>query len=574
MNLNSQYSFYPLQPDNPSDQDRHFLSQYALSERGRPEDLNFIIKLLSPPPAITNYARPGEFKNLRVGIIGGGLAGMAAAFELRKLGFDITVYDALQDRIGGRVYTYYFDREKTLYHEFGAMRIPVTHETVWHYLKLFNLPTRPFIHYNPNGYVYLRKTRVRNDREGLNVMRYIYPKYCLNQWERNTSWQKIMGMGMDNHLLYAAPEERAEILQVKPCYSRRALLWSDNSNIRMMESAGLSQDAISLVSNFAPLLTQNLYRSYIDYIQESYPVDLSYLYEIPGGLVKLSEAFYDSFIAPDTSRYYGDIEPAQLGRVSFKPGCWVNGIYYDKFNKKVELKYRQLDTNDNLEEKFDYIICAIPFSTLRTMDIDPLFSGMKMRAIKEVNYTPSQKTLMLCRERFWEKDGIVGDSSITDLPIASIWYPSDHAKYINEPANAANQLKNLPVNEPGVIIGSYNFNLDTTRLTNQPDEMREREVKREVETVHGLPEGCLDRVVQDIKTLNWDQQPTFRGALSFFETEQKRIFSYCMAVPEYNNRVFFAGEHISAVHRWMQGALQSGMQAANDLAGACIEVDK
>jgi len=42
-----------------------------------------------------------------------------------------------------------------------------------------------------------------------------------------------------------------------------------------------------------------------------------------------------------------------------------------------------------------------------------------------------------------------------------------------------------------------------------------------------------------------------------------------MALPEYNERIFFAGEHISAVHRWMQGALQSGMQAANDLAYAC-----
>jgi monoamine oxidase len=41
-----------------------------------------------------------------------------------------------------------------------------------------------------------------------------------------------------------------------------------------------------------------------------------------------------------------------------------------------------------------------------------------------------------------------------------------------------------------------------------------------------------------------------------------------MTKPEYGGRVFFAGEHISALHRWMQGALQTGMQAACDLAKA------
>jgi monoamine oxidase len=41
-----------------------------------------------------------------------------------------------------------------------------------------------------------------------------------------------------------------------------------------------------------------------------------------------------------------------------------------------------------------------------------------------------------------------------------------------------------------------------------------------------------------------------------------------MILPEYDNRVFMAGDHISAIHRWMQGALQSGMIAANQLAMA------
>ena len=164
---------------------------------------------------------------------------------------------------------------------------------------------------------------------------------------------------------------------------------------------------------------------------------------------------------------------------------------------------------------------------------------------------------------------LLGGSSITDLPISSIWFPSDHAKYINSPTGALNQLKNLPWKQPGVLIGSYNFNLDTTRLTNLPEDKLFEEMKREIEMVHGLQLGYLDNIVEGFKTVNWDKQPTIRGALSFFSPEQKRIFSYGMTLPEYNNRIFFAGEHISAVHRWMQGALQSGMQAANNIAVAC-----
>lgn len=556
MNINSQYQLYPSQPDNPTDLDRRSLLYDALVLKGWPQDLNIITGIMSPPPDITYLAKPGQFKDKKVAVIGGGLAGLSSAFELRKLGFDITILEAIKDRIGGRIYTYYFDRSKTLYHEFGAMRIPVSHETVWHYLKLFKLPTRPFIQYNPNGYVYLRNTRVRNDPDGFNVMQNIYPKYNLTRSERLTNWQKLFYIGTDSHLLNASSYERAEIIQVKPAYTARTLLWSDRSSINLMEAAGLSQDAISLVSNFLPLLYSNLYNSFIDYIQESYPANLIYLYEIPGGMTRLPLAFYNSFskIRPDE---YDGIPADCLGKVRYKAGCWVNGIRMDCSSQQVVLDYTDTTTMINKRECFDYIICTIPFSSLRNVKIDPLFSDIKMRAIREVNYISSQKTLLLCRERFWEKDGINGGGSYTDLPIASIWYPSDHVQ---------NQNKSEKLwREPGVLVGSFNFNLDTTRLTNQPKGRQFNEIKREIEEVHGLNQGYLDGIVADHKTVNWDEQPTIRGALCFFSPEQKRFFSYGMALPEYNGRVFFAGEHISAVHRWMQGALQTGMLAANSL---------
>lgn len=145
---------YNKQPSNPSDEQRYDLLKDALREAGRQEDYTNILKLLNPPPDILNYSYPGEFKGLKIGIIGGGLAGMSAAFELRKLGCNITIFDAEENRIGGRVHTHYFDEHKKLYGEFGAMRIPVAHQTTWHYLNIFELSTEPFIQNNPNAYMF------------------------------------------------------------------------------------------------------------------------------------------------------------------------------------------------------------------------------------------------------------------------------------------------------------------------------------------------------------------------------------------------------------------------------------
>ncbi|OJU15304.1 MAG: amine oxidase [Clostridiales bacterium 43-6] len=558
LNLNSRFSFYPPQPNNPTEVERDYLTKYALGESGRVEDFPYIKKLLSPPPGITSLGKPGSMKGKTVGIIGGGLGGLSAAFELRKMGFDITVYDALKDRVGGRVYTYYFDEGKKYYGEMGPMRIPVSHNTVWHYINLFGLSTKPFIQYDPNAYVFLRNIRVRNDRNGENVQKYIYPKYHLSDQERKQPWQELFYEGIETPILEATPKERTEILTVKPAYDNKTLWWDYHSNMQFMEER-LTQEAISLVTNFSPLLSGSLYKGYIDFIQEVYPVSLSYLYEIPGGIQQLPNSFYQSFFNDNPPEYQG-IAKESLGRVNYCAGEYVDAISENR-DGKVLLRHRNVDTHQAVVHEFDYVVCAIPFSTLRDVAIEPLFSDMKMRAIKELNYITAQKTAMLFNERFWEKEGIVGGASYTDLPVSSLWYPSDHSKFVSSEENSP--FSRLP-DEPGVTL-AYNFNLDAVRMTNNYCDDILSNTLYDVERVHGLKPGYLDTIISGFKYVNWDKEPTFRGSLCFFTPEQKRLFSYPVTMPEYNGKVFFAGEHISGVHRWMEGAFQSGMKAANDL---------
>lgn len=549
--------------NNPTDKERHDLVRYALAERKRLVDFNSLITLLGPPPEITNIAPPGSFKNLKVGIIGGGPAGLATAFELRKLGYDITIFEALEDRIGGRIYTYYFDKEKKYYGELGAMRIPVTHEVAWHYINLFKLPTRPFVQSNENAFIYAKNVRVRNDSEGKGVMEKIYPKFKLTPIERQTTWPELLDNVLNAPLLNMPPKVRSESLTLKKNYHPQIVYW-DYYNIRqVLEMSGLSREAIQLISSISPFFGSFFYYGFIEAILESYPLSFTYLYEIIGGMVNLPLAFYHSLINP-YPKEYRTIAAESLGRVTFHSGTWVDGIFYNKDKDKVILRYGNKNRTTDLVEEFDYVVSAIPFSTLRNVEIYPQFSNSKMEAINEVGYSNAQKTLFLCNRRFWEEQGIIGGGSFTDMSITSIWYPSDHgACKKSDPNNP-----NCSPFEPGVLIASYNFDQNAVRVGNmlKDNNYSFNIVKRQVEQVHGLPKDYLDNIVEDHITKNWNSHPWSLGGFSYYRPEQKRLFSYSMAVPEFNSRVFFAGEHISSTHGWANGAHQTGMMAANEIA--------
>ncbi|RKD29145.1 flavin monoamine oxidase family protein [Thermohalobacter berrensis] len=562
-------NYMPPQPNNPTKEERYKLIKYALKENNRLEDLQNIIKLMSPPPDVTSVLPPGKCKGVKVAIIGAGEAGLSAAFELRKLGFNITVFEALENKIGGRVYTYYFTED--LYGELGPMRIPVSHEATWHYINLFNLDTRPFIQTNPNTYIYVQNTRVMND--GNEIMKYIYPKFKLTPIEGTIPFDEYLECIYSKRLLKIPKSVRKELLQIKKVYDPQ-IVYLDTLNVRnVCQLLGLSEGAINLIQSVASFDSAFFYYAFTELLKDEYAVNFSFLYEIVGGLIKLPLAFYKSLVNPYPKEY--SIPNNLLGKIVFKQGTPVEGIYQED-KDKVILKYNNKYLNKPSFEKFDFVICAIPFSSLRNVDIYPGFSNRKMQAIREVNYATSQRTLFLCKKRFWEEGPpnkrIIGGGSYTDLPITTIWYPSDHGKCYDLNTFKRKYKKGCSPYEPGVLLASYNFNLDAIRLGNLDEERRFEEIKRQVELVHGLPKYYLDDIVIDYKSINWNDLQWFLGAVCFFQPEQKRVFSYAMTKPEYNLRVFFAGEHISVHHGWQQGALESGMKAAYDLAKVCKKV--
>jgi monoamine oxidase len=545
---------------NPTNEQRREMIRNSLKTAGRPEDYDYIVNLLSPPSDITNYASPGELKGVKIGVIGGGLAGLSAAFELRKLGADITILEANENRIGGRVYTYYFDPEGKYYNEFGAHRIPVTHETTWHYINLLGLNTRPLSVRQRNNFLYVHNTRLRTSDS---IEQMLYPLYDLTPQERSTPWAELDDYAFLYLMMQLPPDIRAELIQILPEYSPEYLTLTNYSVRQTLENLGLSQGAISLISGVSPGNGALLYASYAEITHEEYTLDYRNTYTIEGGIVNLPYAFIQSFFT-DNPPQYQDIPASQLGTVTYQPGQTVTGIYQLPNSNQIVLAHRNMRDFRRTADVFDYVICAIPYSTLREVEIKPFFSNPKMQAILEFNYINSQKTLFMCNERFWEQDAdygrMVGGFSQTDLPIQSIFYPGDHL--------LCPDVSSCSPNEPGVLVASYNYHLNSTRVGNMEESLRYELIKENVEEVHGLPRGFLDSIVKDHKTVVWDNQPYNRGAFAMALPGQKKLFAYEMLKPEFNQRIYFAGEHLSTKHGWMQGALYTGKEAANQLANS------
>ncbi len=540
--------------DNPTRLERYrMLEKLLINSRRNPRELPGIMNALGPPRDITSMVKPGSFKGKKVAVIGAGAAGLSAAFELRKLGFDITIFEARENRVGGRIYTHYFDSEN--YGELGAAAIPISHETTWHYINLLRLNTRPFIQVNPNAFIYVKNTRVRNDLDGNNVKGEIYPIFEMKDCEKNLSWMELLSYTMDTPLLEMCPELRIELLNIRKISDDTIDYWDYFNGRQVMETLGLSNGAINMLSSISNFVRLLLYYGYIEGIMGNSALSFNAMYEIVGGASLLPIALYNSLNCP-YPKEYANIAPEALGKVDVRMGSWVEGICRLEQKNKVGVIYNNKKLLSPKKEDFDFCVCAIPFSTLRNVELNPVFSNKKMEAILESNYVLAQKTLLLCNRRFWQdgspNEAIIGGNSYTDLPISSIWYPSDR--------------KN--VDQPGVLLASYGLGMDSIRYGNLPRNIKYEELKKQVEMVHGLPYGYLDSIAMDWKYVNWQGEPWSLGGYCYFLPEQRKLFLYSMGTPEYNNKVFFAGEHVSNTHGWINGALQTGMKAAVDLAMA------
>src|SRR5262249_32971559 len=119
---------------HPNRPQRIFATQYSRSIG----TIGLAAELELTPQALSHAASPKK-----VLVVGAGLAGLVAGYELTQTGHDVTILEA-QLRPGGRVQTLREPFSDGLYAEAGAARIPDNHDLTLHYAKHFGLTLVPF----------------------------------------------------------------------------------------------------------------------------------------------------------------------------------------------------------------------------------------------------------------------------------------------------------------------------------------------------------------------------------------------------------------------------------------------
>jgi monoamine oxidase len=153
----------------------------------------------------------------KVLVLGAGMAGLVAAYELTQLGHDVTVLEA-RTRSGGRVHTLREPFSDGLYAEEGAARIPDDHDLTLKYVKQFELELEPFYPSRLNAIRFDRGTREEVTIDGFTDA--MTRNYGPDLGGNPDRWRKIRGGSdmlprafaarLEKKIVYGAPVVRIE----------------------------------------------------------------------------------------------------------------------------------------------------------------------------------------------------------------------------------------------------------------------------------------------------------------------------------------------------------------------------
>ena len=188
----------------------------------------------------------------------------------------------------------------------------------------------------------------------------------------------------------------------------------------------------------------------------------------------------------------------------------------------------------------DKVLCTVPLTVLNKIQFTPSLSSEKQTAMNGgYRYAPSTRIYMQFQNRFWENESLSGWGN-TDIP-EEIWQPTWDLS-----------------GDTGVIM-SY---LRWTPAENM-DALSEQEridyVLNRWENVFPGATNNLDSGTSQ----SWAQEEWSKGAWASPTSSQDAALANHIGLAE--GDIHFAGEHASDDHGWMQGALVSGLRAANEI---------
>ncbi|MHB0878639.1 MAG: flavin monoamine oxidase family protein [Anaerolineae bacterium] len=397
----------------------------------------------SMPRTITDYMAlaqrglaPHATKAARVLVLGAGMAGLVAAYELARAGHDPLLIEA-RERVGGRIETIRAPFSPGLDAEAGPMRIPRAHEVTLHYARAFGLPLTVFYHASVEPFYRVNGTgaaaAVVDDRAGAAAV--------IAKWEATVAplLAKLRSEGEA-----AWPALIAEY---------------DHHSLRgFLVASGWDEGDIAL---YAAVINQGrlLQKGFIEALREE--ADHSYVdaLRIVGGMDLLPAAF------------------VPVLRSRLRLATRVVAIRQEQHSVTVRCE----GPDGGYEEVGDYAVVTLPLPVLRRLDTHGALSAAKEQAIREAGYVTATKVFLQCRSRFWQEDGVSGGGASTELPLRRLYYPDWGA-----------------TDGRGVLVASYTWGGDAEAWAALPDGERTARAASQVLLVHPRARGQIEQGVTKI----------------------------------------------------------------------------
>ncbi|KAF8243433.1 hypothetical protein K440DRAFT_656198 [Wilcoxina mikolae CBS 423.85] len=476
-------------------------------------------------------------KAKKIGIVGGGPAGMMMAILLQSVGFWNWEILESSERLGGRIRTVYLEGgpDDYQYQEMGPMRFPYqirypgTNETldVNDHKIVFQLGD------------YLNNLNNHDPKLAINFIEFI-------ETNPNTPYY-IKGLKNPNGTYITLGASASDPRFVSPTYQVQSTISSTIlSKSRMAEVA------------------KNMFLAHKRFIEEGWDnwSEFSYVHNVL--LANLSTT--DLIGADPASSYWINIyEGTYFNNTVFKtidkglsriPAAFAPHLLNrTHFHRRIEalkvssgkpqLFWRNNPTDRKLHNAtYDYAIISAPFTQVRQWRLSGLSQEIT-QAILNLGYSQACKIALQFRTRWWERlnPPIFGGCASTDIPgIGTFCYPSYR---LNSPG-------------PGVLLASYSEGDIAIRQVALPEEVHVQKTLEAMAEIHG------DVVWREYTGLHnrkcWVLDENIGAGWANPSAGQHELF-----IPEYFrtvNGTVFVGEHTSYTHAWIASALESAIRGA------------
>ncbi|WAR21970.1 YOBN-like protein [Mya arenaria] len=472
----------------------------------------------------------------KVTIIGGGIAGLVTAFELEQIGHEVQILE-LQSRVGGRIKTC---REKFfdgLHSEGGAMRLPRNHFLTHAYLEKFDIELRPFQNYQENAYMYLYGDKITMKDFLKNNKMYCDRYWPVDYFDRTTA--PVMEQIRNNHT-----KKGWDVwLETWSKLSVEGFLRSPKDpNNELLPWPEVAITAYK-VTSYSPMLDSSLVNGLRETLGGWWGNDLQTPVD---GMDALPKAFLRN-----KNGYHGDINLSR--KIFFNMKAEKIEVSENGRGRRTTVFARNVTTGQQYKFEGDAVFVTVPLHILRNIEMPKFLTPQLSDAITDMNYAASTKIMLQSRERFWEKQGIIGGFSKTNMTIGQLHYPG----YEADQEDKDDKDDHVREDKRGILM-VYTWGTDALILGSQTHQEAIQTAVNQISKIH--PEFIDDNQFEVAMVQAWENDPSAQGA--FVSLKPHEYLDDMKTIFKSSPPVYFAGEAISWANGWIQGAIFSALLQA------------